>query len=631
MKKKFIYLYFLILFNSINSISQITKISNSFVPISHPRLLLLKGEENEILKEIKTDKLKRKVHNAIIQKSDEMLDLPTIKRTLIGFRLLDKSREFLKRIFYLSYAYRTTHKLVYAERAQLEMLTVASFSDWNPRHFLDVGEMATGMAIGYDWLYDYLKPEYRNIIANSIITYGLEPSLDSKNNGWLAYETNWNQVCNTGMLFGAAAVYEKQPVLALNIINRSISSIHLPMKQYAPDGGYPEGYGYWDYGTCFNVLFIASIEKIFQTDFGLSQSPGFLKTGNYYLNMVGPFGYCFNYSDCFTNNPEKTISPAMFWLANKNNDVRSIFNQLNVIKQFGLGLMDDDRLLPATLIWSLKMPFENAPKPLSNSWFGTGKTPVALMRSDWQDTDAIFVGFKGGSPSVSHSHLDIGSFVFDALGERWSMDFPMQNYNDLETKGINLWDLSQNSQRWKIFRYNNLAHSTLSFNGEYQRVNGYAPFTKTTSDSNFLSAISNLSSVYTGQVDSVSRGIAIVNKSYVIVKDEIVTCNNDVTVRWTMVTPANVQILENGNAILSQNGKKLELKVVEPLGAIIKTWSTKSTKDYEAQNNGTSLVGFEVKLPKHTKNSLTVLMLPRNKKAISIEKISPLENWAGGN
>lgn len=627
MKKKIIYSWAILIFSSINGISQTSIIPSSLVNICHPRLLLFKGEENEILNDIRSDKIKAKVHKAIIHKSDEILDSPAINRTLVGFRLLDKSREFLKRIFYLSYAYRTTRKSVYADRAQLEMLTVAAFSDWNPSHFLDVGEMTTGMALGYDWLYDFLKPEYRNIIANSITKLGLEPSLDSKNNSWLKYETNWNQVCNTGMLFGAISVYETQPALALNIINRSISSIQSPMKQYSPDGGYPEGYGYWNYGTCFNVLFITAIEKIFKTDMGLSKSPGFLNTGNYYLNMVGPFGYCFNYSDCFASIPERNISPAMFYFANKNNDSRIIYNQLNIIKKNAIGLFNDDRLLPATLIWSIKMSFENSSKPLSNSWFGNGKTPVALMRSDWQDRNAIFVGFKGGSPSVSHSHMDIGSFVFDALGERWSMDFQMQNYNDLETNGVNLWDLSQNSQRWKIFRYNNIAHSTLSFDGEYQRVDGYAPFISTTSDTNFLSAICNLSSVYRSQVDSVSRGIAILNKKYVLVKDEIVTGANDVTVRWTIVTPANVQILKNGNALLSQNGKKLELKIIEPSGAIIKTWSTRPANNYEAQNNGTSLVGFEVKLSKHSQNSLTVLMVPKNKKTIVIEKINPLQNW----
>ena len=181
MRFKFIYFLFNIILISVNGIGQNVSIPNSFVPIQHPRLLLLKGEENTILKEIKTDKLKRKVHNTIIQKSDEIINLPPVKRILSGFRLLDVSREFLKRIFYLSYAYRTTHKNHYAERAQQEMLAVAAFSDWNAsRHFLDVGEMATGMAIGYDWLYDFLRPEYRTIFENSIKTFALEPSFDSE-------------------------------------------------------------------------------------------------------------------------------------------------------------------------------------------------------------------------------------------------------------------------------------------------------------------------------------------------------------------------------------------------------------------------------------------------------------------
>ncbi len=44
----------------------------------------------------------------------------------------------------------------FKDRAEQEMLGVAAFPDWNPPHFLDVGEMTTAMAIGYDWLYDVL-------------------------------------------------------------------------------------------------------------------------------------------------------------------------------------------------------------------------------------------------------------------------------------------------------------------------------------------------------------------------------------------------------------------------------------------------------------------------------------------
>lgn len=102
--------------------------------------------------------------------------------------------------------------------------------------------------------------------------------MNNKNNSWLKAEHNWNQVCNAGMTYGALAIYEDQPALAKQIIGRAFESIKLPMKDYGPDGIYPEGYGYWGYGTSFNVLFLDAIEKLFKTDFGLNKAPGFLKT-----------------------------------------------------------------------------------------------------------------------------------------------------------------------------------------------------------------------------------------------------------------------------------------------------------------------------------------------------------------
>ena len=49
--------------------------------------------------------------------------------------MLNTSREALYRIFMLSYAYRTTGELKYAERAEKEMLYMAGYDNWNPEHF----------------------------------------------------------------------------------------------------------------------------------------------------------------------------------------------------------------------------------------------------------------------------------------------------------------------------------------------------------------------------------------------------------------------------------------------------------------------------------------------------------------
>lgn len=68
----------------------------------------------------------------------------------------------------------------FKERAEQEMLAAAAFPDWNPSHFLDVGEMTAALAIGYDWLYDALPPASRAIIRQAIVEKGLKMGDDPR-------------------------------------------------------------------------------------------------------------------------------------------------------------------------------------------------------------------------------------------------------------------------------------------------------------------------------------------------------------------------------------------------------------------------------------------------------------------
>jgi hypothetical protein len=77
---------------------------------SHPRLLLLKGEEQKVLQQVKASKELSKVHREILAECDRIIELPPVEHVKIGRRLLDKSRECLRRVFMLSYAYRTPER-----------------------------------------------------------------------------------------------------------------------------------------------------------------------------------------------------------------------------------------------------------------------------------------------------------------------------------------------------------------------------------------------------------------------------------------------------------------------------------------------------------------------------------------
>jgi hypothetical protein len=604
-----------VLFGQLKHLASVKNMPN------HPRILLLRDEEKNIQKSINGDKNWAKLHKIVIAESDKIIPLPTLERIQIGKRLLDKSRECLRRVFYLSYAYRLTKDKKYMDRCEKELLKVAQFSDWNPSHFLDVAEMTMAVAIGYDWLYDDLSQNSRTLIKEAILKKGIEASLNKKHNSWLKSSNNWNQVCNAGMTYGALAIYEDYPELSKQIIDRAIESIKISMNEYKPDGAYPEGYGYWGYGTSFNIMFLSALEKVFNSDFGLSNTEGFLKTATYFENMVGTSGKTFNYSDA--GNGSGDLDGTVFWFANRTKDPSLLYKQAQYLDKKIKG----DRLLPAIFMWGQGLDLTNVKEPTQLNWVGQGQNPVALMRTSWSKSDALFVGFKTGSPSASHGHMDIGSFVMDALGQRWSMDFGMQNYESLESKGVKLWGKEQNAQRWEVFRYNNKAHSTLTFNDSLQRVEGYASIKSTTDNPQFLSAISDISAVYKGQVAVANRGAAIIDQSYVVVKDEITTTDKETTVRWTMVTPAKVKITENGTAELTQHGKKLQLKVVEPTNITVKTWTTVPTHDYDAPNPNTILVGFEVVLPKNTTTNLTVLLIPEDSAVKKTTTVPALGDW----
>ncbi|GAB3335404.1 hypothetical protein GCM10027299_44360 [Larkinella ripae] len=590
----------------------------------HPRILLLKGEEAAIKRTTTSDPTWQKMHGIILAECDALLDVAPLQRIQIGRRLLDKSREALRRLFFLSYAFRMTQQENYLRRAEKEMLAIAAFSDWNPSHFLDVGEMTMAVSLGYDWLYSGLAESSRGLIKDAILKKGIEPSLDPKYSNWLKVTNNWNQVCNAGMVYGALAIFEEQPQLGKQIINRALETVSLPMTEYSPDGAYPEGYSYWGYGTSFNVMLISALDKAFGQDFGLTAQAGFLKTAGYLEFMTGPSGNAFNYSDSGLGGG---LQPAMFWFAEKLKNPSLLWVERTHLMNDDATKVVKNRLLPATMLWSAGVKLGSMAAPNELMWVGQGKTPVALMRSSWTDPAAVYLGLKAGTPSASHAHMDVGSFVMEAEGVRWAMDFGMQEYESLESKGVDLWNGRQDSQRWQVFRYNNFVHNTLTVNNSLQKVTGKAPITAFSKKPDYMNAVTDLTGLYAESLQKATRGVALVDKAYVVVRDELENRAAETTVRWTMLSPADVKLLGTNKAELTKDGRKLILEVREPANVVLKTWTTDPPNSYDAANPGTIRVGFEVVLPASSQKALTVLLVPEKAATKTQKTVEALAKW----
>src|SRR5690606_37406050 len=146
-----------------------------------------------------------------------------------------------------------------------------------------------------------------------------------------------------------------------------------------------------------------------------------------------------------------------------------------------------------------------------------------------------------------------------------------QDYESLESKGLGIWDMGQNSDRWKVFRLNTASHNVLMIDDKAQVVTGYAKLDKTSDQEAFKYAVSDISAIYSGQVKSAKRGAAIVDEKYVVIQDEVEALNTSTKIRWAMFTPASVSLATN-SAILTIGSKKLTVKVNGSTGVTMKTW-----------------------------------------------------------
>ena len=513
-------------------------------PGAHPRLLLHAGEEPRI----GAGSLLASPDSVILAFSDAVLDVPPVERVMIGRRLLHTSREALKRIFWLSWTYRVHGGEAYARRAVEEMLAVSDFSDWNPSHFLDVGEMTMAVAIGYDWLYGEMTPEERKKVAGAILDKGLNAALDEGAAWFYTSEINWNSVCNAGMVYGALAVWEEAPEFCSKMLSKSLESNKLAYKGYS-GGGYSEGYNYWGYGTSFQIMIEAAVETALPAIFQEPKPEGygdFLASADFIRFTSTPAGNCFSFSDC----RRKAVGQYMqAWMAGHGGSASLLYPEIRIIEGTGYSSLCEERLFPMYLLSLVSSQTQSDIElPSDHYYICGGRTPVFVYREGWSSRDDNYLGVKGGLTMSSHSHCDQGSFYFESDGVAWATDLGMQDYNSLESAGVDLWDMTWDSERWQVFRIGPFSHNILTVNGHVPNVSHPVDFRtvwmpERPSSGDRVGAVVDLTELYTEDLESCSRAVWMQGDDLHVV--DLVQAGDSVcTVRWAMCTEAETVSLQ---------------------------------------------------------------------------------------
>jgi hypothetical protein len=523
-----------------------------------PKLILTPAIEKRIKQKLKADPLVKNYFQYLKKEADLILEKPLLERELEGFRLLFVSREMVERMTILCMVYRLEKDPEILKRIDAEINAVCNFSDWNPQHFLDVAEMSFGVALAVDWAGGDLPKETVALAKKSLIGKGINESFNEENPRmfWINSSNNWNAVCHGGMVAASLVVADINPELAAKTISRALEKLPNSLKEYAPDGVYPEGPGYWGYGTSYTVIAASVLESALGTDFGISQSPGFLKSADFYLQTVAPSGEYFNFadSDGSINGGSKVL---LTWFAAKTGDA------LYFRKEFYENPEEAGRFAGPALVWLAQYSQEKKSE-LQKNWHGRGANPVAVFRGDQNDSNKFYLAAKGGKAQLSHGNMDAGSFVFELHGVRWVIDPGNQRYYLLNKIGFNLAGHCQECPRWTLLTKKNQGHSTITVNDERFDVSAKAEIT------NFKAGVKpevtiDMTRLYFDNLNSLQRRFIKENNQSVLIEDEFEINDSTKNITWGLMTVADVIPSENG-AILKQDGKELHISIFEPEG-----------------------------------------------------------------
>ena len=601
---------------------------------AHPRLFGTRADFDNIIEIAKNDTYMQQMVDMIISSADNHLtrDLYTYKFD-DNYRTYNTANGFNGRMQILGLAYLLTGNKKYSDRAWEEMQSICSFPDFNECHVIDAALYVGGLAFGYDWCYDALSEEQRSCIEDAVMEKGLKvldrafyrglPSSASAStaqtstqvtNYFTEWTSNYNTHVNVGIINAALAFAEVDPTFCFGTLNRAMRSVEYTMYGFLPSGTWAESNSYWTVTVTAMTKIIASLESIYGRDFGFGEYQGFEDTCYFYASMASPNGLiAYNDETGDSSNITNTVY-AYFAKRYGQKDIGAL-RKLHILGAFkkisgaAIGLFD-------LLYYDPDIQTSDTELFPIMSYFH-GLESVSF-HEDYSDPDALFFTAYAGLSYYYHSHNDGGAFGFDMLGERWATDLGKENYNVGLTNSA-------------IYRKRTEGHNTLTINnGEAygQDVNAFAPLIKAESSEVGGYAVMDMTSYYASQANSVIRGFYIDDSfTAVTVQDEI-DLKADSEVYWFMHTKADIDIIDETTALLSQNGKSIMLQMETDAAEFeLSQMAAEPLPSSPQGGNQNPNVGYSkvaIRLNGNGKINLTVRMSPYMVESLHV---TPIAEW----
>jgi len=477
--------------------------------------------------------------------------------------LLETSKRIQRRVAALALAYNIFQDDKYAKRCYELLEAACNYPDWSPYHFLDVAEMCTAFAYGYDWIYKWMNKEQRDLLRKNMIEKGLNQIMDdytdnlpSGSRSYRWYQDNrrwdnWQLVCTGGTNLAALAIGDEKDAREISAtvldygFDRAYSFVR---KAYAAeDGTYIEGLGYWDYATYYLGLQSSALISATGTDYGLADYDGVKRSAEFVKYMSSNYPKSFSFGD--DGDSRETNWSVFLWLGEYLNLPELSAGRISKI-------IEDKEFRYLDVLWIDESKQTGEYNEHPSDWGMVGGAN-ASFRNTWDISGLVAALHTGENDYTYHGHFDLGSFYIEYNGSRFFTDLGNEPIYDLDNRKYS-------------YRIKPEGHNTLTINptkGTDQQDLVNCPITRFLSG-NEAYAVTDLTKAYElNDAKSVVRGLKMMkDKQCVVIQDEI-SLNASGEIYWFAHTTGSIEVAANGkSAVVTAGSDRLWVEIISEGG-----------------------------------------------------------------
>lgn len=588
----------------------------------HPRIIMTNDKFAKLKSHLNdgstTAKLLAKLKEEADSKVNAYTNDPIEYKLVGGIRILEQSKRVQRRVAALALAYNIFGDEEYAKSCYGELENAAKFTDWNPYHFLDTGEMCTAFAIGYDWLYNWMNDTQRNFLRKAMIEKGLNQVMkdyrgevkfsetrgergDGNLRSYVWYKStegdNWQYVCIGGTNMAALAIGDESDSkqVASDVLTygykKAYTSVRAGYKSL--DGTFIEGLGYWDYATYYLGFISSSLKSTVETDYGLVDHDGVRKSVDFVRCMSSNAPKSFSFGD--DNDGTDTRWPVFLWLGEnyKSRDMANV-RLKKIAEGTGFDYLD--------VLWideSLNTGTQNSSP---DDWGGKNYSN-ASFRNTWDKSGLVAALHAGENNYLYHGHFDLGSFYVESNGTRFFTDLGNEKNYEL-------------NNRINAYRIRTEGHNTLVINpsedpGQPDKVTCLITAFQSGKEAY---AVTDLTEAYKASgAKRVVRGLKMIkDKKCVIVQDEI-SLNAAGKIYWFAHTKGSVSVASDGrSAVITVGSDKLWVGILSEGGKFtsMKAEPLPSTPSVPGQSDNSEYSKLAIYLPNTKDTVISVACIP---------------------